>query len=60
MSRPVIITCALTGAETSRVKQPHLPITPEEQGVAAEEAVQAGASIIHLHVREVTALRVRG
>ena len=52
MNRPVIITCALTGAETSKEKQPHLPITPHEQALAAQEAVEAGASIIHLHVRE--------
>jgi len=52
MSDPVIITCAITGAETTREKQPNLPVTPKEQGVAAEEAVKAGASIIHLHVRE--------
>ncbi|MFL5813165.1 MAG: 3-keto-5-aminohexanoate cleavage protein [Bdellovibrionia bacterium] len=51
-SYPVIITCAITGAETTREKQPNLPITPAEQAVAAEEAVRAGASIIHLHVRE--------
>ncbi len=49
---PLIITCALTGAETTKEKQPNLPITPREQALAAEEAVKAGASIIHLHVRE--------
>ena len=49
---PVIITCAITGAETTRERQPNLPITPEEQALAAEAAVKAGASIIHLHVRE--------
>lgn len=49
---PVIITCAITGAETSKEKQPALPITPKEQAQAAEEAVAAGASVIHLHVRE--------
>lgn len=49
---PVIITCAITGAETTRERQPNLPITPKEQAKAAEEAVKAGASIIHLHVRE--------
>ncbi len=49
---PLIITCAITGAETTREKQPHLPITPSEQARAAAEAVRAGASIIHLHVRE--------
>lgn len=52
MSNAVIITCAITGAETTREKQPNLPITPKEQAIACEEAVKAGASIIHLHVRE--------
>jgi len=52
MNHPVMITCALTGAETTKEKQPHLPITPQEQAIAAQEAVEAGASIIHLHVRE--------
>lgn len=52
MNHPVIITCAITGAETTRERQPNLPVTPQEQAVAAQEAVKAGASIIHLHVRE--------
>lgn len=52
MDSPLIITCALTGAETKREHQPNLPLLPEEQAVAAEQAVRAGASIIHLHVRE--------
>jgi len=52
MTHPLIITCAITGAETTKERQPHLPITPQEQAAAAEEAVKAGASIIHLHVRE--------
>src|SRR5687768_7958078 len=52
MSEPLIITCAITGAETTKAQQPALPITPREQASAAAEAVQAGASIIHLHVRE--------
>lgn len=51
-NHPVIITCAITGAETTKEKQPALPITPREQAEAAAEALQAGASIIHLHVRE--------
>jgi len=49
---PVIITCAITGAETTRERQPHLPITPAEQAAASEACIQAGCSIIHLHVRE--------
>jgi 3-keto-5-aminohexanoate cleavage enzyme len=49
---PVIITCAITGAETTRERQPNLPLLPAEQARAAADCVQAGASIIHLHVRE--------
>ena len=30
---------------------PNLPLTPVEQGIAAAEAIEAGASMIHLHVR---------
>ena len=51
MSQPLIITVALTGAEVTLAQCPHLPITPEQVGQAAAEACQAGASIIHLHVR---------
>lgn len=34
---PLIITAAITGAETTRNSQPNLPITPEEQARAAKE-----------------------
>lgn len=51
MSQPLIITVALTGAEVTLEQCPHLPVTPEQIGQAAAEACQAGASIIHLHVR---------
>ncbi|MBI4924655.1 MAG: 3-keto-5-aminohexanoate cleavage protein [Bdellovibrio sp.] len=49
---PLIITCAITGAETTKKDQSPVPITPKEQALAAKAAVMAGASIIHLHVRE--------
>ncbi len=49
---PLIITAAITGAETTREMNPKLPITPKEQAAAAAECVEAGASIIHLHVRD--------
>lgn len=49
---PVILTCAITGAETTKEKQPNLPVTPAEQAKAAKECLDAGCSIIHLHVRE--------
>lgn len=47
----LIITCAVTGAETTRKDNPNLPITPEEIAQSAYEAYNAGASILHLHVR---------
>jgi 3-keto-5-aminohexanoate cleavage enzyme len=49
---PLIITAAITGAETTREMNPNLPVTPAEQAAAAAECVKAGASIIHLHVRD--------
>ena len=49
---PLIITCALVGAELSRIGYPYLPLTPDEIATAAEEAVAAGATILHLHVRD--------
>lgn len=52
MDTPLIITCAITGAETQKASQPALPVTPREQAESAREAVEAGASVIHLHVRE--------
>lgn len=48
----LIITAAITGAEISKKDVPALPVTPEEQAVAARDCVAAGASIIHLHVRD--------
>jgi len=48
----LIIAAAITGAELDKSKCPALPITPQEQAQAAKECVEAGASIIHLHVRD--------
>lgn len=47
-----IITCAVTGAVTSQEQTPYLPITPEQIAQSAIEAANAGASIVHLHVRD--------
>lgn len=51
-SAPVILTCALVGAELNRDSAPYLPLTPEEIAVAAADACSAGAAIVHLHVRD--------
>lgn len=50
--QPVIITAALVGAEVTREQQPALPITPQEIIQAAVECYEAGAAIVHLHVRD--------
>lgn len=49
---PVILTAAITGAETTRKDQPNLPITPKEQAIEAKNCFEAGARVVHLHVRE--------
>jgi len=49
---PVIITAALVGAELTKQQTPHLPVTPDEIAQAARLSVDAGASIVHLHVRD--------
>jgi 3-keto-5-aminohexanoate cleavage enzyme len=48
----LIITCAITGAETTKEMNSNLPTTSEEQAQAAFECYKAGASVIHLHVRD--------
>ncbi len=48
----LIITAAICGAEVSKENNPSIPYTVEEIGREAELAYKAGASIIHLHVRE--------
>ncbi|HUW40801.1 MAG TPA: 3-keto-5-aminohexanoate cleavage protein [Rectinemataceae bacterium] len=47
----IVITCACTGAETTKAQNSALPITPEEVAATAEECRKAGAAILHLHVR---------
>lgn len=52
MSRPVIISCALTGGGDSTGSSPHVPITPAQIAAEALAARQAGAAIVHIHVRD--------
>ncbi len=47
----VIITAAIVGAEVTRDQTPHLPITPDEIADEAARCREAGAAVIHLHVR---------
>ena len=49
---PLILTAAITGAETTPEDQPNLPYTPEAQAKEAVACFEAGARVIHLHVRD--------
>jgi len=48
----LIITCAISGAEVTKEDNEYVPYTVDEMASEAFKAYRAGASIIHLHVRE--------
>jgi uncharacterized protein (DUF849 family) len=47
----VILSCALTGAVTSKKHCPAIPYTPVEIADEAKRAYDAGAAIVHVHAR---------
>jgi uncharacterized protein (DUF849 family) len=51
MKRQVIVTCAITGGGDTVGKHPAIPVTPEQIATSALEAAEAGAAIVHIHVR---------
>src|SRR6202171_4324706 len=51
MTQPVIITVAITGAVPRKKDSPAVPVTPTEQVESTHEAFEAGASLVHIHVR---------
>lgn len=50
--KPIIISCALTGAQSRKSKNPAIPVTPQEIADTAYAAWQAGAAVVHLHMRD--------
>ncbi|MDY5423250.1 3-keto-5-aminohexanoate cleavage protein [Hornefia butyriciproducens] len=50
--RKVIVTAALTGAVTTKKDNPNLPTQPEEIAASALACCDAGASAVHIHVRD--------
>jgi uncharacterized protein (DUF849 family) len=52
MNHNVIITCAVTGAGDTVDKHPAIPVTPAQIAAAAVEAANAGATVVHCHVRD--------
>ncbi len=50
-AEPVIITVAITGSQPRKKDNPAVPVTPDEQVESTHEAYEAGASLVHIHVR---------
>jgi 3-keto-5-aminohexanoate cleavage enzyme len=51
-SRPVVLTVAVTGADVFRENNPNIPYTTAEIAEHAIDSAAAGATVVHLHVRE--------
>lgn len=51
MATPSIITVAITGSLPRKKDNPAVPVTINEQIESTQEAFEAGATLVHLHVR---------
>ena len=49
--RPVIIAVAITGSVPRKRDNPAVPVTPAEQIESTQQAYEAGAALVHIHVR---------
>jgi uncharacterized protein (DUF849 family) len=52
MNQPCIISVAITGSVPQKKDNPAVPISISEQVESTHEAYEAGASLVHLHVRD--------
>jgi uncharacterized protein (DUF849 family) len=52
MNSEVFITAAITGAGDTAGRSDKVPVTPEQIADSAIEAAEAGAAIVHIHVRD--------
>ena len=52
MASPCIISVAITGSLPQKAHNPAVPISPDEQIESAHEAFEAGAALVHVHVRD--------
>lgn len=51
VTQPIAIAVAPNGARKTHADHPSLPITPDELAACARQCVDAGAAMLHLHVR---------
>ena len=52
MQRKVMISCAVTGSAETPGRNSAVPVTPEQIARSALDAANAGAAIVHIHVRD--------
>jgi len=52
MNKEVFITCAVTGSGGTQDKSPHVPRSPKQIAQSAIAAAEAGAAVVHCHVRD--------
>jgi uncharacterized protein (DUF849 family) len=52
INREVFITCAVTGSGGTQDRSPHVPRSPRQIADSAIAAAQAGAAVVHCHVRD--------
>jgi uncharacterized protein (DUF849 family) len=48
----VMVTAALTGGFGTKAEIPNLPVTPKEIAESARECFEAGAAVVHVHLRD--------
>ncbi|GAA1225871.1 3-keto-5-aminohexanoate cleavage protein [Prauserella halophila] len=53
MRDKIIVTAALTGAGDTVGKSEHVPVSPEQIAADAVAAADAGAAVVHIHVRDI-------
>jgi 3-keto-5-aminohexanoate cleavage enzyme len=51
-AQPCVISVAITGSLPTKQQNPAVPITPSEQIESTHEAYEAGAALVHIHVRD--------
>ena len=49
--KPIVIAVAITGSVPRKKDNPAVPVTPAEQVESTHQAFEAGATLVHIHVR---------
>ncbi|MBW1706481.1 MAG: 3-keto-5-aminohexanoate cleavage protein [Deltaproteobacteria bacterium] len=52
MEEKIVITAAITGSNPTKEMNPAVPYTPEEIVTAAVDCYNAGAAVVHIHIRD--------